>query len=186
MKLFVLAPKIFLLLLIGLLIYVMFDALYGEKTISVKSPLISNESPKFTLKTFDGNNITLDDFKGKAVLLNFWASWCNSCKQESKEMESSYVKMSHKNIEFIGVNVMDDKRNALKYLQDYGGSFIHAYDPTNKIHIDYGIEGVPETFFISPNGIVTDKYRGPLTEEIIFSYMEKALEYKEKPLGKTD
>ncbi|NIP31577.1 MAG: redoxin domain-containing protein [Candidatus Dadabacteria bacterium] len=158
----------------------MYNALYGDKIISTYSPLIGNPAPELQLESFGGEKIDLESLKGKTVLLNFWASWCNPCKQEAAALESSYVKLSNQEIEFIGINVMDDMPNAINYIKTYGGSFINGFDPNNKVHLDYGVEGVPETYFISPDGIVTDKYRGPLTEKIISFYIKRALEYKKE------
>lgn len=170
--------RILTLSLIVFLLFVMYNALFGEEKISTYSPLVGKSAPEFRLKTFDGKAISLADLKGKALLLNFWASWCNPCKLEAGSLESSYKRFSEKDVEFLAVNVLDDHESAEKFISTFGGSFPNVYDEKRKIHLDYGVEGVPETFFISPDGIVTDKYRGPLTEALISSFMQNALNYK--------
>ncbi|MGH7885237.1 MAG: TlpA family protein disulfide reductase [Thermodesulfobacteriota bacterium] len=180
MKLLKKIYRVFTLALIFLLLFVMYKAIFGEKTILTFSPLVGKPAPEFTLITFDGNSISLSDYRGKAILVNFWASWCNPCKEEAPALEKFYKNLADENVEFLAVNVLDDRKSAEKYLTLFGGSFPNAYDTNNKIHLDYGVEGVPETFFISPDGIVTDKYRGPLSEKLIKEFIKRALTYNDE------
>ncbi len=175
MKIFKTIYRIITLGLIIFLLFIMYNALFGEKKIATFSPLVGKPAPEFSLKTFDGKKVKLSDYKGKALLVNFWASWCNPCKVEAPALEKSYKDLSGKNVEFLAVNVLDDQKSAKRYLSLFGGSFPHLYDEDKIIHLDYGVEGVPETFFINPEGIITDKYRGPLTEDIIAVFIKKAL-----------
>ena len=170
--------RILSLALIFFLLFIMYNAIYGEKKVSTHSPLVGKTAPDFSLKTFDGKNISLSDLEGKAVLLNFWASWCNPCKQEADSLERAYNSLSGKQIEFLAVNVLDEYDSAKKFLSLHGGSFPHLYDENRNIHLDYGVEGVPETVFISPGGIITSKYKGPLTDSLISEFIEEALNYE--------
>ncbi len=159
----------------GLLGYILFTGLRENQTAQDFSVIKGKPAPEFVLNSFDGDRITLSDYRGKTVLLNFWASWCEPCKREAPALEKTYSILSNRQVEFIGINVMDQKKDAERFLDLFGSTFINAYDPEKKIHIDYGISGVPETYFINSNGIITAKYRGQLTEEIIMHYMEEAL-----------
>ena len=76
---------------------------------------------------------------------------------------------------FIGVNVWDDNSSALSYMEKYGGQYPHGVDPAEEIQVNYGIGGVPETYFISPSGVIIDKFNGPLTERIIDYYIQKSI-----------
>lgn len=175
MKIFKTAYRITIFGLIIFLLFIMYNALFNEKKISTFSPLVGKPAPQFSLTTFDGKKIELSDYMGKALLVNFWASWCNPCKVEAPALERSYKKFADKNVAFLAVNVLDDPENAERYLSQFGGSFPHVFDQNKKIHLDYGVEGVPETFFVNTEGIVTDKYRGPLTEKLIDVFIKKAL-----------
>jgi cytochrome c biogenesis protein CcmG/thiol:disulfide interchange protein DsbE len=150
-------------------------AIFGNRVFLRPSPLVGSEAPDFTLKLFNGDQIKLSDLKGKAVLLNFWASWCGPCREEAPALEASWKKYRDKSVVFIGVNVWDDKDSALRYLREFGGGYLNGMDPKGEIAIDYGVAGVPETYFIHPSGKIVDKYTGTLTEEVIDYYLTKAL-----------
>lgn len=166
--------KIGVLVIIFLVLALLGYALFGEREAVKTSPLVGKEAPGFTLKLFDGRRVSLEELRGKTVLLNFWASWCMPCRQESQALEESWLKYKDKNVVFIGVNVWDESESAASYIEKFGGGYPQGIDPKEEIQVNYGIGGVPETYFISPDGIITDKYDGALTEEIIDYYVMRA------------
>ena len=168
--------KIAVLIVIFLILVLLGYALFGDRKTEETSPLVGIEAPEFTLKLFDGKRLSLSELRGKTVILNFWASWCMPCRQEAPALERSWQKYRDMNVEFIGVNVWDEDSSAASYIEKFGGGYPQGIDPKEEIQVDYGIEGVPETYFISPSGIITDKYDGPLTEEIIDYYVPRAAE----------
>ena len=166
--------KIAVLIVIILVLALLGYALFGDKETVKISPVVDKEAPAFTLKLFDGKRLSLSELMGKTVLLNFWASWCMPCRQESPALEEAWQKYRDKNVVFIGVNVWDEDSSAASYIEKLGGGYPQGIDPEEEIQVDYGIGGVPETFFISPSGMITDKYDGPLTGEIIDYYIKRA------------
>ena len=166
--------KIIVFIIILSLISLMAYAIFGNRANVKTSPLVGTKAPNFTLKTFDGQDISLSDLQGKTVLLNFWASWCMPCRQEAGALERSWQKYKDKDVVFVGVNVWDENSNALNYMSKFGGSYPHGLDPDEEIQIDYGVGGVPETYFIDSSGTVRDKFTGPLTEQIIDYFVLKA------------
>jgi cytochrome c biogenesis protein CcmG/thiol:disulfide interchange protein DsbE len=161
-------------LIVGL-IAVLGVALFGNGDKPVReSPLVGREAPPFELELFGGGKATLSDFRGKTLLINFWASWCGPCVKEAPVLEEAWVRYRGRGVAFIGVNVWDDKASAEKYVKTHGGGFINGMDPKGQIAVSYGIAGVPETYFVDPSGVIVGKYAGPLTSQVIDHFMEKA------------
>ncbi len=173
--------KMFLtILIIALLAYTLWNGLSGKKDVGIPSQLVGKPAPEFALESFSGEKVRLSDFRGKTLLVNFWASWCHPCREEAPALERVYLSLPGNQVEFIGINIMDDRKSAEEYIKSFGGTFVNIYDPENRVHLDYGVAGVPETFFVNPEGVITGKHRGPLTEEMITSYIEKAISYGDK------
>lgn len=180
MKILNTGSKLVVLIIMLTILTILGYALFGKRGAIKVSPLVGKKAPEFTLNLFNGEKLTLSELKGKTILLNFWASWCMPCRQEALALEESWQKYRDDNVVFIGVNVWDDNSNALSYMKKYGGEYPHGIDPAEEIQVDYGVGGVPETFFIDSSGIITDKYDGPLTPEIIEYFMSKAMNQEEQ------
>ncbi|QMU56347.1 MAG: redoxin domain-containing protein [Candidatus Mycalebacterium zealandia] len=127
-----------------------------------ESPLVGRAAPAFSLTTFDGKTLELSDFAGKPVVFNFWASWCLPCADEVGDLNRAEKKYGGE-VVFIGINVMDDINDAIEFAAKHNTTYTNAYDPEKTVHIDYGVAGVPETFFISPDGKIWNKITGPAT-----------------------
>ncbi len=118
----------------------------------------------FTLESIDGNEkISLNDFKGKPVVLNFWASWCGPCKEELPLFESTWKEYKDKDVIFLGVDVMDDRNAAEKYISDEGITYTNLHDPSGEVSNQYGVVALPATFFIDREGRIVAKNYGPFT-----------------------
>ncbi len=147
----------------AVLIVYAFDKRISEKRGQwPESPLVGKTAPAFILKTFDGNTLELKDFQNRTVVLNFWASWCVPCAKEVEEINKAQKKYGGK-VVFLGVNVMDETEEALDFISKNKTVYQNGYDPEKTVHIDYGVAGVPETFFINPKGEIWRKISGPLT-----------------------
>ena len=156
--------------MIGLLAYgFMRDARY------IQSPLVARQAPSFTLTLFDGKVVRLADCRGKAVLVNFWASWCVPCRAEAAALESAWQKYMDRGVVFIGVNIQDKEEDARAFMREFGISYLNGRDESGKVAIDYGVWGIPETFFIDPQGRITYKHAGELRSPIIGAKLDEAL-----------
>jgi peroxiredoxin len=123
-------------------------------------------APDFSLKTVDGAPIHLSDYRGKVVMLNFWATWCKPCKQEMPSMEMMYEGMKQKvagKFALIAVNEnnMFYSSKVAPFLKSHNIHFLIPLDPFSKLDHLYKITGVPETFIIDQNGVVAQHVIGP-------------------------
>lgn len=133
----------------------------------VPSPLIGKPAPAFRVAQLQAADKTIspDDMKGQVWLLNVWASWCVSCRQEHPLL----VELSRqKVVPVVGLNYKDQRDAGIGWLREHGDPYIlSAYDLDGRIGIDYGVYGVPETFVIDRNGVIQYKHIGPVTVEAL-------------------
>jgi cytochrome c biogenesis protein CcmG/thiol:disulfide interchange protein DsbE len=142
----------------------------------VRSPLIGRAAPSFSLRPVGGGPpISLESLKGRAVALNFWATWCVPCVQEHEVLAGAARTWGAK-AQFLGVVYEDQEDTALDYLRRKGSAYPSLFDEGGKAAIAYGVYGVPETFFISPEGRIVEKFVGPLTPSELSANLGKALE----------
>ena len=123
----------------------------------------SGLAPDFTLTTFDKQQVSLKDLRGKVVILNFWASWCQPCRAEAKYLEQTWRTYRDQGVVFIGVDYVDTEPNALAYIKEFDITYYNGPDLGTRISQSYGIKGVPETFYIARNGELRGLKIGPLT-----------------------
>jgi len=141
----------------------------------VYSPLIATQAPTFTLTLFDGGTLDSKDLVGKAVLVNFWASWCVPCRAEARTLEDAWQKHNKRGVVFVGVNIQDKEDDARNFLKEFGITYLNGRDDSGKIAIDYGVWGIPETFFVDAQGRITYKHAGELRDRIIAAKLDEAL-----------
>ncbi|MFS0646099.1 redoxin domain-containing protein [Siminovitchia sp. 179-K 8D1 HS] len=130
--------------------------------------------PDFELQTLDGQTIRLSDYKGKKVILNFWATWCPPCRAEMPYLENYYkTKAKKQNVEIIAVNLTnaETSRNKLETVKDfadeYGLTFPIPLDETGKVGNTYQTITIPTSYMIDSKGIIHEKIIGPMDEEMI-------------------
>ena len=123
---------------------------------------VGKPAPVFELKDANGNLWKLSDLRGKVVFLNFWATWCTTCKAEAPSKEALFQKMQGRQFQMLGILFRDDPGNLPAYYRMHNLSFPALISPNNEAAKLYGITGVPETFIIDKNGIVREKIVGPL------------------------
>jgi cytochrome c biogenesis protein CcmG/thiol:disulfide interchange protein DsbE len=140
----------------------------------ITSPLLAKPAAPFTVTLFDGGKITLNDVRGKAVFLNFWASWCPPCRAEARDLEAAWQKVIDKNMVFLGVALQDTDKNSLEFLKEFDVTYPNGKDEAGKIAVDYGTWGIPESFFIDPQGRITYKHVGGIRAELVLAKLEEA------------
>jgi len=134
----------------------------------LKSVLVGKPAPDFELPLLPpyraewGERFRLSEHRGKPVVINFWASWCYpACYEEAPALEAAWRRYRDRVI-FFGINTQDKEAAALEFVHRFNLTFPQGYDPRGKVGIDYGMYGVPETFFIDAEGIVRYRHAGAI------------------------
>ena len=133
----------------------------------VPSPLVDKPAPAFSLQQLHqpGARVSVADMKGQVWLLNVWASWCVSCREEHPLLvELGKAKV----VPIIGLNYKDRREDALKWLDQLGNPYaMSGVDADGRVGIDYGVYGVPETYVIDREGTIRFKQIGPVTPQVL-------------------
>ncbi len=151
---------------------------YGFRTDprAIPSPLVGKPAAPFTLQLFSGRSVSLAELRGKVVVVNFWASWCYpACYEEAPVFEKGWRTYKDRGVVLVGVDIQDKEAPAREFLEQFAISFPNGPDPTGKISVDYGVYGVPETFFIDRAGLIRVKHAGAVTEDLFRSQVERLL-----------
>jgi cytochrome c biogenesis protein CcmG, thiol:disulfide interchange protein DsbE len=151
---------------------------YGFRTDprDIPSPLLGRPASPFSLTTFEGKPIALASLRGQVVVVNFWASWCiPACYDEAPSLERAWRAYRDRGLVLVGVNIQDKEEPARQFLSRFAHTFPNAPDPTGRVSVDYGVYGVPETFFIDRKGQVRFKHVGAVTDEIMKRHVETLL-----------
>jgi cytochrome c biogenesis protein CcmG/thiol:disulfide interchange protein DsbE len=124
------------------------------------------DAPVFELARLPGEGeLSLDELRGKAVVLNFWASWCGPCKEETPLLERTWQQWRTRDVVFVGVNVKDFRGDALDFMREYGVTYPNVYDGKGWTVGRYGVTGFPETYFVDAQGRVVYRVAGPVEAE---------------------
>jgi cytochrome c biogenesis protein CcmG/thiol:disulfide interchange protein DsbE len=140
--------------------------------------LSSRPAPSFTIPLLNastgGTSFDMAATKGKPVLINFWASWCIPCEDEAATLERASRQYGDR-VTFIGVNVQDTDANARDFLRRFGVTYPNGVDSSGAVAVDYGMSGVPESYFVDRHGQLTRKWQGPLDDARLKSYLDELL-----------
>jgi len=147
----------------------------GKDPTAIDSPLVGKAAPPFVLKSVNtADTIDIAGLRGRPVVVNFWATWCVPCYQEHPVLVENAPTMP--NVQFVGVVFNDSADKINSFLTKYGSAYPTVLDQQGKTAIEYGVGGVPETFFINRQGVIVAKYVGPMTTEILQANVAKALQ----------
>jgi len=158
------------LLNVGLLALLL-TQLLTPATHSVSDPLIGHPAPNFSLVMLHSDSgksaLSLSNFKGKPIILNFWASWCQPCKEELPLLENAWKQMQaqKKDIVFLGIDFQESSSDATSFLQQYGITYLIGLDANGSIASKYEVTSLPQTIFIDRDGTVTSREPQELTAQ---------------------
>lgn len=137
----------------------------------------SGPAPDFAFTTFDGQSYKLSDFRGKVVMLNFWAGWCAPCADEAPELEEAWQFYKERgDVVFLGVAYADNGPSSLAFLERHNVTYLNAPDLGTRISEMYNIQGVPETFIIDQEGNVAHFFYAPTNFRYLRSVIDPLLE----------
>ena len=140
---------------------------FGKDPHEVPFMLAGKPAPAFSLQKLDGSGkVTLSELKGHPVVINFWATWCGPCKVEHPVLDWDYRQYGRQ-AEFLGVVFEDTAENSRAFLKQSPTPFPQLVDPQSQTAVDYGVAGVPETYFIDAQGTIRGKHVGPLSPDAL-------------------
>lgn len=147
----------------------------GKDPQAIDSPLVGNVAPAFALREVgSGRTVDLTQYRGKPVVLNFWATWCNPCWEEHPTLVSTAQQYGDQ-VQFLGVVFQDTEDKIMNFLNARGSSYPTLVDQAGKTAIAYGVGGVPETYFLDATGKIVAKHNGPMTPDLLQANLAKAI-----------
>jgi len=142
---------------------------------------LGQQAPEFTLKNIEsGEIVELSDLRGKPLVINFWASWCTPCRVEMPHFVDAFHNYSSDEVTFIGIHTMEPEADARKFIEAFEiptqEGFLILSDETGTSTIDYGVSGIPSTFFVDSAGFVKKRWVGGISQENLQLNIDALLE----------
>jgi peroxiredoxin len=143
-------------------------------TMGSRVPVVGTSAENFQLVDLNGNSQSLLDYRGKVVLLNFWATWCKPCTTEMPAMQTTYDKLREKGFVVLAINELEDDAKVREHIKQYGHTFPVLMDRENKVANQFGVFGLPVSVFIDEQGVVQEYIKGGLlTEQKIYDVVTR-------------
>lgn len=131
----------------------------------IRTGTVGRPAPAFDVEALDGNGrVRLADHAGKVVVVNFFASWCIPCKEEFVALARTWERYRKADVVIIGILYQDDRTAGLDFQRRLGGTWPTAFDEDGRVALSFGVFGIPETFFIGPDGVIRGRHIGQIDE----------------------
>ncbi len=159
-----------------ILVAAAFGTRFNQAPTVVDSPLIGQPVPDLTLPYLEKDGqMSPATLHGEIVVINFWASWCVPCRNEHDDLVTTAKAYEDRGVRFLGILYQDKPASAVAFLDELGRGYDHLTDPDSRAAIDFGVFGVPETFFIDRDGNVVAKITGESNAQILSSTLDAIL-----------
>lgn len=160
-----------------------FGTRLGQDPTLVDSPLIGQPAPTTRVPELEGRgSLSLADLRGQIVVVNFWASWCVACREEHPALTAAARDYRAAGVTFVGVDFQDGQDSAIRFLDELGRggpNYRYVTDPGSRLALDFGVFGIPETFFIDRDGTIVGKITGPSTYPLLSAALDATLAGRE-------
>ncbi|MGD9404412.1 MAG: TlpA disulfide reductase family protein [Anaerolineae bacterium] len=138
-------------------------------------PLVGSPVPDFEFTALDGSTMNLGANRGSVVVVNFFASWCDPCREEAAALEETWRAYQGQDVQFYGIAYKDADSKAQAFLDEFDVSYPSTVDTSNRSAREYGVTGVPETFVVDRQGLLVHHFLGPITQVQLAQEIEQAL-----------
>ena len=141
----------------------------GQQLVGSLAPVVDGE-------LMDGSFYDYPDMNPSFMVINFWASWCPPCRRETPYFEKLWRRYKEENVMFLGINVQDNRNDAREYIEEFGVTFPNLLDIDGAITVDYGVTGLPVTFFIDSDRIIISRWVGSISERRLDNMIREMVE----------
>jgi cytochrome c biogenesis protein CcmG, thiol:disulfide interchange protein DsbE len=132
-------------------------------------------APDFTLATLNGETVRLSDLRGRPVVVNFWASWCNPCREEFPLLADALDEHGDRDLAVVGVTYRDIESDSRAFVEEFGATWPQAVDEDAEVARAYGVRAIPQTFFVARDGRIADRIFGFSSERALEEPLAKIL-----------
>lgn len=159
-----------LLIFVVVLIIGMLQSDVGRGRPGVNDTLgeVAVSTDRFTdlqVTTLDGRPMRLSELRGSIVMIDFWSSWCPPCRSEAPILAEAYERWSELGVEFVGISIWDTEGDVRDFVEQHDIKYPNAVDEDGQIAVEFGVRGIPEKFFVNPEGEIVRKINGPNTSQ---------------------
>lgn len=146
----------------------------GAGSVTGPTPASGEPVPGVLVEAFDGSTVSLTDYAGTPMVVNFWASWCPPCVAEMPDLESVHQQAGDR-VAFVGVNTQDTIENATRLADETGVTYDLVRDPDTELFRGFGVFGMPSTFYVDADGIIVERHTGLLTRDALVDDLREHL-----------
>ncbi len=161
-------------LIVGVLVAILGFLPFDGWSMGSRVPAVGTTAEDFRLVDLEGKQQSLSQYRGKVVLVNFWATWCKPCTTEMPAMQATYDKLREKGFVVLAINELEDDAKVREHIKQYGHTFPVLMDRDNKVANQFGVFGLPVSVFIDEKGVVQEYIKGGLlTEPVILDMVAR-------------